>query len=200
MKSVLRHRINTVFITLLVCLIAMQCDGNRQEPINKYFNIQEFIDKQVAVLQAQDAQLVKALKIDGKSESQSITRLDSVQWEKEFKIVREHDINKPVLVDAYSIEETVTEDGRKHIVYILIDSSQSGILNMKISIDARGMVTSWKSIFSEENILYSNLREISMSFLPNRELMSGYAIHGYHKLMFSDTVYYQLQSVINYEN
>ncbi len=200
MKSVLQHRINTVFITLLVCLITMQCTGDRQEPINKYFNIQEFIDKQVAVLQAQDAQLVKTLKIDGKSESQLIIRLDSVQWEKEFKIVREHDINKPVLVDAYSIEETVTEDGYKHIVYMLIDNSQSGILNMEINIDARGMVTSWKSIFSEENVLYSNLREISMSFLPNRELMSGYAIHGYHKLMFSDTVYYQLQSVINYEN
>ena len=200
MKSVLQHKINTVFITLLVCLITMQCTGDRQESINKYFNIQEFIDKQVAVLQTQDAQLVKTLKIDGKSESQSITRLDSVQWEKEFRIVREHDINKPVLFDAYSIEETVTEDGYKHIVYMLIDNSQSGILNMEINIDARGMVTSWKSIFSEENVLYSNLREISMSFLPNRELMSGYAIHGYHKLMFSDTVYYQLQSVINYEN
>jgi len=200
MKSVLQHRINTVFITLLVCLITMQCTGDRQESINKYFNIQKFIDKQVAVLQTQDAQLVKTLKIDGNSESQSITRLDSVQWEKEFKIVREHDINKPVLVDAYSIEETVTEDGYKHIVYMLIDNSQSGILNMEINIDARGMVTSWKSIYNEENVLYSNLREISMSFLSNRELMSGYAIHGYHKLMFSDTVYYQLQSVINYEN
>ena len=200
MKSVFQHKINTVFITLLVCLITMQCTGDRQESINKYFNIQEFIDKQVAVLQTQDAQLVKTRKIDGKSESQSITRLDSVQWEKEFRIVREHDINKPVLFDAYSIEETVTEDGYKHIVYMLIDNSQSGILNMEINIDARGMVTSWKSIFSEENVLYSNLREISMIFLPNRELMSGYAIHGYHKLMFSDTVYYQLQSVINYEN
>ena len=193
------HRINMTIIALLGSLITMQCAGDQQVSIDKYFDIQEFISKQVTSLKTQDATLVKILKIDGSTENRSITGLDSIQWEKEFRIFREHDINKPVLIDAYSMEEKVSEDGYTVNTYNLIDSTLSGILNVEIIIDPEGEVTAWRSIFSEENILYSNLRTVSMNFHPNGRLINGYTIHGYHKLAFKDTVFYQLQAVMEYE-
>ena len=188
-----------IIIALLGGLITMQCAGDQQVSIDKYFNIQEFISEQVSSLQTQDATLVKTLKIDGSTEKQSIAGLDSIQWEREFRIFREHDINKPVLIDAYSMEEKASKDGYTVNAYNLIDSTLSGILNMEIIIDPEGEVTSWKSIFSEENILYSNLRRVSMNIHPKGGLIRGYTIHGYHKLAFKDTVFYQLQAVIEYE-
>jgi len=192
------HRISTLTITLLVGLTTMRCAGDQQVSIDKYFDIQEFIDKQVATLPALDVQLVKTLKIDGKTEEQLISGLGSIQWEKEFKIFREHDINRPVLVDAYSMEEWTRNDGYMLEAYTLIDSAQSGILNMEITTDPDGVVTSWESIFSEENIIYSNLRKVTMNF-QNGGIMSGYTINGYHKLIFKDTVYYQFQAAIKYK-
>ena len=194
----LGHRINTLIITLLVGLLTMRCTEDRQVPIDKYFEIQKFIDKQVATLTTLEVELIKTLKIDGKTESHSITGLGSTQWQKEFKIFREHDINKPVLVDAYSMEERAKEDGSMVETYNLIDSAQSGILKMEISLDPDGAITSWESIFSEENIIYSNLRKVAMNF-QEEGLMNGYTVHGYHKLIFMDTVYYQLQAVIKYK-
>ena len=177
----------------------IQCNGEQETSANRYFDVQEFIDQQVAELKLQNTQLTKSLNIDGESESNTVKLLDSIQWENEFRIFREHDINKPVLFDAFIEEQNSTEKGNRRWNYILEDSTKLGILNMVIDFNQSGDVTNWSSKFSEENVLYANLRNVSINFDKSGQRITDYSIVGYHKLMFKDTVFYQLQAVIKYE-
>jgi len=187
--------------TIILCsLLTIQCTRDQQVTIDKYFDLQGLISQQVSSLQTHQAQLVKTLKVDESTENQSLTGLDSSQWERELKVFREHDINKPVLIDAYSIKETVSDEGYKLKAYILVEKSLSGVLNIETITDPAGNVTFLKSSFREENILFNNLRNVSMSFHPKSGLISEYTIDGYHKLAFKDTVFYQINAVIEYQN
>jgi hypothetical protein len=124
--------------------------------------------------------------------------LDSVQWQKELKIFREHDINKPVLIDAYQIHQGVTDQGNKRVSYSLIDTTQLGILNMTVLYDSNNSVSSLNSTFREQNLLYGNFREVNLT-TGGLGKLDRYSVRGYHKLMFNDTVYYQLEVKLNYE-
>ena len=186
-------------LALLFSLLLIQCTGEQETPANRYFDIQELMDQQVAELKLQRTELTKMLKIDGESESNTAKLLDSIQWENEFRIFREHDINKPVLFDAYIEEQYSTEKGNRRWNYILEDSTKSGILTMVVDFNQSGDVINWSSKFREENVLYANLRDVSINFDKSGQRITDYSINGYHKLMFKDTVFYQLQAVINYE-
>ena len=52
-------------IAIFFSLFLIQCTGERETAVNRYFDIQEFIDQQVAELTLQNTQLIKTLKIDG---------------------------------------------------------------------------------------------------------------------------------------
>ena len=188
--------------TILGFLIGLGHVHCTQEPnasIEKYYDVEGFLDKQVEILQNQETHLIKTLNIGDETDTEAVSSLDSLQWQKEFKIFREHDINKPVLLDAYSVEERGLENGNNQIIYTLRDSNQLGILDLVFKFNPDGQVTDWESSFKEENILYSNLREVSMSFTPDGARMTGFAVNGYHKLMFKDTVFYQVHAKIDYE-
>ena len=103
------------------------------------------------------------------------------------------------MFDAYIEEQSSTEEGNKRRIYILEDSAKLGILNMAIDFNQSGDITNWSSKFIEENVLYANLRNVSISFDKSGKRITNYSINGYHKLMFKDTVFYQLKAVIKYE-
>lgn len=178
----------------LVLLSACAPENNKS--IDRYFDLQEFLDRQVSDLDLRKASLVKTSKFGDSTESIEISGLDSSQWQKELRIFREHDINKPVLIDAYQTDESVTDHGHQITSYKLIDTSASGVLNMEVVFDSTEQVSSWKSDFQEQNLLYCNFREVSLTTGADG-VLNGYLIQGYHKLMFNDTVYYQLKASIS---
>ncbi len=182
------------FIFLVMLLVS--CAGKKTELVDKYFSIPEFIDQQVTRLGENENQLLKTASFGLRQESTVIDSLSRDQWEKELRIFKEHDINKPVLIDAYQTNELNTKEGERIILYELTDSTGSGILDMEIVFDSSDKVSSWKSSFKEENLLYCNFRELTLS--TNEDgMLEHYLIRGYHKLMFKDTVYYQLDVEVN---
>ena len=178
---------------VLVCLIVwtmFQCTTANDKSITKYFPLTNFIDQQIDLLSNQNLQITKTLQFGDSLESHILTSLDTTQWSKELKIFRAHDINKPVLIDAYETREELDGNGAKTIQHQLIDQSQTGILDLGVSYDPEGRITGLESSYQEDNLLYSNFRNVSMTF--GSAGLSGYAVEGYHKIMFKDTVYYHI--------
>ena len=180
-----------------VTILMVSCATNQETKVDQYFSIPEFMDEQAVFLEKEENQLSKTVSFGDDTESTTAVNLDIDQLNKEFKIFKEHDINKPVLVDAYHTEEETNQDGGRTTSYSLIDQSASGVLNMQIQYDSLEQVSSWKSSFKEENLLYCNFRELALS-TDKAGILKSYLIQGYHKLMFKDTVYYQLQVDISY--
>ena len=175
---------------IFIILLMVSCSGKEQKKVDKYFSIPEFIDQQVEILAENQNQLLKTVSFGDSSETTSIDSLSHEQWVKELRIFKEHDINKPVLIDAYLTQET-DRLGERTISYRRIDSADSGILDMEIVYDSAQQVTDWRSRFKEENLLYCNFRELVLS-TNEAGILESYLIKGYHKLIFKDTVHYQL--------
>jgi hypothetical protein len=175
---------------IFVAMFMVSCGGEQQKKVDKYFSIPDFIDQQVEILAENQNQLLKTVSFGDTSETTSIDSLSHEQWKKELRIFKEHDINKPVLIDAYLAQETDILGGHT-ISYKLMDSTDSGILDMEIVYDSAQQVSGWRSRFKEENLLYCNFRELMLS-TDGAGILESYLIKGYHKLIFKDTVHYQL--------
>ena len=175
---------------IFAVLLLTSCTGKQQQKVDKYFSIPDFIDQQLEILAENQHQLLKTVNFGDTSETTSMDSRSYEQWEKELRIFKEHDINKPVLIDAYLVQETDRPGGHT-ISYKLMDSTDSGILDMEILYDSQEQVSGWRSRFKEENLLYCNFRELMLS-TNEAGILESYLITGYHKLMFKDTVHYQL--------
>lgn len=188
--------LNTITRLIVLGILVVQCSGYKKPFIDKYFNLQQFIDQQITSLKGRDVRINKTLKFGDNVETLVLSELDSGIWAKELKIFREHDINKPYLVDAYNIKDGITEENLKFVTYHSMDSSQSGVIDMEIVSRPDGQVARWRSGFKEENLLYSNFRQISMVTGENG-ILNSYEINGYHKQIFKDTVHFQIQVKVN---
>ncbi|GJM29442.1 MAG: hypothetical protein DHS20C17_20770 [Cyclobacteriaceae bacterium] len=186
----------------IICIIIIgllaSCSGEKPPAVEKYFNLPGFLDQQLAILYQEQPEIVKNIIFGDQVENTVISGLDSSQWQKELKIFTEHDINKPVLIDAYSTEEVITDQGGKQLIYRLSDSGNSGILNMEVNFDSLDRVASLSSTFREENLLYGNFREVSLTTGPGGKL-GQYSVKGYHKLLLNDTVHYQMEVALKYK-
>ena len=184
-------------ILIMNILLLTACTSGRESTIDKYFDVPGFINEQIDLLNKRDTQVSKTVRFGDESESLTLLDLDLEQWQKELRIFQEHDINKPVLVDAYTVNQVTDDQGNKTTTYNLIDNSDLGILKMEIKQDPENQVSAWSSSFQEENLLYCNFRELKLT-TGDEGILNSYRINGYHKLMFKDTVYYQIEVDIKY--
>ena len=179
------------------CGLLVQCTGTEKEKVTKYFDLEGFIESQVQRLESDNPELIKTMKFKDDSESVTVYGADSINWTKELKLFLEHDINKPVLIDAYETKQDSSSTGEKVKSYHLIDNNQNGILGMEIVFNSQDHVTSWRSSFQEENILYNNYREMTLTADDNGKI-SGYTVSGYHRLIMNDTVHYYITAQLSY--
>ena len=186
-----------LLLNVMIIGFMAQCSSKHAEKISKYYDLEGFIDGQIVLLESYQPQLAKTMKFDDISESVILNDFDRMAWSKELKIFREHDINKPVLLDAYDITQNLRNTGEEVESYQLIDSSQNGILGMEVVFHTEGHVTTWNSTFKEENLLYSNYREVSLT-TGDKGQLTGYEISGYHKLILKDTVHYKVMAKLTY--
>jgi len=185
-----------MFLCVAFLFSLATCSGKKDTKVDKYFNLPQFIDQQVRMLWESQPQMTKVVMFGDDTETTVITDLDSAQWEKELKIFMEHDINKPVLVDAYQVKES-TDQGQKQISYQLKNTDEMGILKLEVQYEDSETVSGLNSTFSEATLLYGNFREVSLTTQEDGRL-SAYRVVGFHKLMFKDTVRYKLDVKLDY--
>ncbi len=182
---------------ILALMVMVSCGGENSDVDLKYFDVKGFTEELIAKLENVDCRVHKDFTINHNTEKeQALIKADSTFWDQELKVFKEHDINKPVLMDAYKIRQGQTKGGQQFQEYTLADSSDQGVKYLKIMFDSLERISSLESLYQEQNFLYANRRYIKMDFNPRQpeRPLSSYRVEGFHKLMFKDSVNYSIKA------
>ncbi len=89
-------------LPVLVFILALGCGENRQSTVTLkvYFDLDSLLDRQVALLSEKKVLLSKEVAMDDQKETLEL-QPDSAEWESEFVIIRDFNLNKSYYVGAY---------------------------------------------------------------------------------------------------
>jgi len=191
-----------LLVTIATILIACnRIENNPGSSEKKYFDLESLIKDQVKILSSLQPELEKKVFIDGQTELLKSSP-DSNAWEAELELFRQADLNKPVLRDLYSVEETEPGDDVRIISYCLNQKGEDGVQSLKIYKDpVSGDLKKIESHLKSSNVLFGSDRRMEMHFSRYDRgdlFLSGYQITGSQKIILKDTVIYKIEAKINY--
>lgn len=186
------------FIFFLFFLVIEACSpiSASKENEKRYFDLASFIQKQIDLLSNQSLWIEKKIYLDGKQQEIST---DSINWAKELALFKEADLNSPSLVGNYDIKEdkqarTLTylakEDRLKVREIQLVLGGDRNIENINIE--------EVKIVYAENNQLYEISRKMNMK-IKNGQL-HAYTIQGFQKVVFKDSMVYEINGIIKAKN
>jgi len=172
---------------ILFALFGCEQYQSTTKKLNAYFDLDSLLDAQVQLLATQNATLTKTVIKDGEEESRTF-QPDSAQWQEEFSIIRDYNLNKPHNVGAYK-----TNESAKMISYKAEASRKLSINNFEVILE-NGEVKQINSQFSESKYIYSTERTLNMTFEKGQ--LQSYKIDGNQKMILLDAVNYQIAGII----
>ncbi|WP_416867906.1 MAG: hypothetical protein ACMVP2_12300 [Imperialibacter sp.] len=184
---------NIVIGSLMLGLALSSCESSSSaKKISNYFDVAELFLSQAKLIK--NVSFEKSASIDSLIETKTL-KFDSLEWTKELSMFINMDINKAVLVGAFSEEKTNSSDGSS-VLYKKKPEVESGVQWMKLDYDSQGNVVAFSGRFEEENALYQNSRELSATFATQNGMstLESYSIRGFQKILMKDTVNYQIEA------
>ena len=198
----IREKLNNLDLNRLLLyfflLFASACGVEQKiKTPNTYYDLNGLIDEQIKLLDSISPVLFKKAIIDENSELVELTPNDSV-WSREFLIFRSADINKPMLVNRYNVDEHTTNDGSKRITYISKDPEKTEVDSLMIHYFAESEKPSIiHASLSHNNALFRNQKTLDMFFKKSENLISTYKIRGWQKMISKDSTFYYVEGKIN---
>ncbi|CAG4989196.1 hypothetical protein DYBT9275_00242 [Dyadobacter sp. CECT 9275] len=188
--SVLRATL-LLLVSFLLVLANTGCDSGsgKNEKLDKYYDLQGFIQKQVTLLKAAKPTVNKQVSLNGEQEK-LVSR--EVNWEKELELFMQADLNKPAYAQSYAVKKDSL-----HIAYTLI--SGENLLVKKLIIRLDSISKSPVLIEGElesSNKLYQSYKKIRM--ICSQGKITSYSIEGYQKLALMDAQPFSVQVKIGH--
>ncbi len=115
-------------VIIIACVSCNQ--PNTVQNTNRYFDILGFFTFQAERLSKSDIQVEKKLFLSGKEEILYLPA-KTIDWEKEFLLFSQCNLNKPALLDAYEIE--VTNAGKDVVIVYRLVKRNAPVTWMKIT-------------------------------------------------------------------
>ncbi|WP_421892294.1 hypothetical protein [Marinoscillum sp.] len=177
------------FLPVIVLMLVLACGENRQSAValKVYFDLDSLLDRQVEILSKKEAILTKRVEMDGQKETLA-QQPDSAQWESEFVIIRDFNLNKSHYVGAYG-----TTSGSDYIKYTLEDDINAPVKVFEV-FRPEGQVERIVSNYYEDKSIYQHRRNLELTF-ENGQL-SAYQIKGFQKMILKDTIQYTISGKI----
>ena len=176
---------------------------------NEYFNIAEFIDHQIDLLDSLDIKLSKTVMLNNEKETRMLRQID---WNKELGLFKELNVNKLSVRDRY--KEEILYDPVPDFIgmvknYTPLDPELK-IKFLKIVFIDNNEVNSIEGRLFDENVLYKAEMYLKLNckrFTPlnlsysmgqgvGQIIIDNYEISGYQKIILMDTFYYEIRSKI----
>jgi len=163
---------------------------------NEYFDIEEFIDHQIDLLDSLDIKLSKTVMLNNKKETRTLKQID---WKKELVLFKELNVNKISVRDSYE-EDIISDPVNKTLVknYTPLDPELK-IKFLKIVLSDNNEVISIEGRLFDANLLYKTEKFLKLSCKrqgDDQVIIDNYEISGYQKIILMDTFYYEIRSKI----
>ncbi len=189
---------DTLVLYLAVMILFIGCQSDNAEikdKEHKYFDLEGLVKNQIALLDQNKPTIRKIAVIDGEEES---IESNALNWEKEFVMFMESDINKSKLLMQYDTEQFTSDAGDEIIKYTNVDETGTGVVSMEIvkkgKNDKIKVVTIEKC---EYNTLYASKLQLEMQFNNDQSnLLSSYSVKGFEKIILKDSLKIEIHGEI----
>jgi len=191
----------TICLLLLFCWLMTACsEGTNpaQQRQTPYFDLATLVERQIARLDSLNPEVAVTARIGEQTQTQTFLK-DSAGWAETLELFAEADLNKPVLIDQYLVQDSVLNDSAtKMRVYRAKRPQKVDIQYLKVTYqDSLAEVRSVEALFREENPLYTTQRQMTLEF-DEAELLQTYRTLGKQKMIFRDSVLYQTEGKLIY--
>jgi hypothetical protein len=159
-------KFKTAFLAVLSTAIFFQCSSNKTEiEYSKvHFDVNGILEDQMTYLEESGASLEKHVEFDGKKAE---LKLDTVDWEKELRLFKSLNINKPALAPLY--DSVISGD---NVIYSLKeDDSNSKLKSLEIKRNNKKELIQFTGIIKENNYLYKSEKILVLNFdIPSQNI------------------------------
>ncbi|MBC8109884.1 MAG: hypothetical protein H7Y04_02365 [Verrucomicrobia bacterium] len=174
-------------------LIGIFSACQQQSADKEVFNLNIFLDKQIAMLEQQKVNVEKVIVVDGKTEKK---KLAGVNWQKELEMFRQSDVLKTALRSRYDIQKVTPAQ----MTFLRKSGENIPVKFLKLSFEGDStQISSLEAVLLQENYLYRSERTLQMNLRKNvngnMELVN-YHISGTRKPVFLQETHFDLQAVI----
>ncbi|WKN45217.1 hypothetical protein [Tunicatimonas pelagia] len=169
-----------------------------QEP---YFDLTGLVAQQLVHLDSLYPSVEITATINDRKEVETM-RKDSANWAETLKLFSEANINLPVLQGSYQVtDSTDQEHGWNIRTYQALKTANVEIPYLAVYYQKTLQdVRKVEAIFREKNMLYRTERHMEMQLTPAEvgPLLTEYQSSGTQKMLFRDSVHYQLRATLKY--
>ncbi len=151
-----------------------------------YFPIATYLQREILHMQKHPMRVHKTMILDGKKEVKILADMD---WEKEWALFIESDLNKPAFDKSY---DNLSEEGFRW--YSLKIGENLPVKKFKIQLDALERPASIEIEMSQSNFLFDTQKKMHMNFVDGK--VQTYSIEGTQQMRWASPTHYQLLGVL----
>lgn len=112
------HPLLFVSIVLVFGIVSCQKNSKNEKQVFFYFDITQYFDKEAKRLAANNFEVIKTVSLNNKAETKT---LKIENWESEFHVFQESDINKTAFIGKYLIDTTFIQPDTFKVHYQALD-------------------------------------------------------------------------------
>ncbi len=170
------------FYILFLLVFLSACSTQSTDQTKRYYDLKNFIDAQIKVLNQQKPTVSKLMMADGKSEQKQMIVSD---WAKELELFRQLDLNKQAYILSY---ETTRPDSMTY-EYTLKKTEKAPVQFLKIKLNEKKQVIDIEALVKTKNQLYDSEKELALSCAANKKgtwAIENYSVKGQQHLTMTD--------------
>jgi len=190
-------------VSFLLFLTSCDYTSEVSKDLNQdpYFDLTSLVERQLAHLDSLRPTVEITATIDDRREVETVQK-DSTDWVETLKLFREASINRPVLQGSYRVKDSSDRANGWNIrIYQARQPTSAEIPYLAVYYqDTLLDVRKIETVFQEENMLYRTERRMEMQLTSTSlgPLLTEYRSSGTQKMLFRDSVHYQLDATLKY--
>ncbi|RAU84310.1 hypothetical protein [Pontibacter arcticus] len=154
------------------------------------YNLTAYLQEQQQMLQAQKPTVLKSVQTEDKPVETIET--DSLDWVDELAIFEELDLNRPTLLEYYTLKETALDDGGTLLTYTRLPDAAALVHYMQLHLSEDRKLRKLEGVIQDKNILFYTSRNLKLEANPTTGNVESYEVDGVQKLFFGDSLHYRI--------
>lgn len=185
-------------ILAIFCGALLGCNIQKENSANavSYFNIEELLNREIQYLLEKNAGLEKTLTSNGETESIQMKLQNKEEWESQFSLFFETNIDKPGLSGAYHEEDLSTLDGVSSKIYSAV-SGKSFVQTFELLYNNQ-VLRQINIQTQEKNEVFKNGRNLKLLFDNEGQHIIGFDVSGDENMRLKENMNFEVQAVITY--
>lgn len=189
-------------ILYIVVLFGFSCNtDNRSVEIIQYFDTEVFVNNEIKELSKKTIRATKEISLNGEKEIVVDIEVDSAFLYREFKLLRDANINKSALLGKYQLDtfwfiDPINLEDHIGLEYSIAKEDMSKLKTKSITIftdDFKKMDTSLSINMKSNNFMHSYVKYCR--YHKDKYIL----IEAWEKTLFQDTIFYETKLIFELE-